>query len=133
MVELSLMKKSPALATPTVYGIANCDSVKKARAWMDGHGIDYVFHDFKKQGVTEQALDFWLSQQGWETLLNRKGTTWRKLSPETQQNVTDAATAREVMLLHTSVIKRPVVVVGAQVVVGVNPEVWRGVMSGIKR
>ena len=117
--------KTPA----TVYGIPNCDSVKKARAWMTEHRIDHAFHDFKKQGVPADALDQWLAAVGWETLLNRKGTTWRKLDPAVQAGVGDAASARALMLEHASVIKRPVVVVGRHVIVGVNPEAWQRVLG----
>ena len=115
--------------TPTVYGIPNCDSVKKARAWMDAHGVTYTFHDFKKQGVPADALDQWLTQAGWEVLLNRKGTTWRKLAPEVQNGITDRASARRLMLEQASVIKRPVVVVANEVIVGVNAEAWSRVLS----
>ena len=115
--------------TPTVYGIPNCDSVKKARAWMDAHGVAYTFHDFKKQGVPPEALDHWLASAGWETLLNRKGTTWRQLTPEQQASVVDAPSARALMLQQASVIKRPVVVAGSTVLVGVNPELWSRVFS----
>ena len=115
--------------TPTVYGIPNCDSVKKARAWMDAHGVAYTFHDFKKQGVPPEALDRWLTSAGWETLLNRKGTTWRQLSADEQARVVDAASARALMLQQASVIKRPVVVAGSAVLVGVNPEQWQRVLS----
>jgi arsenate reductase len=115
--------------TPTVFGIPNCDSVKKARTWMDAHGIAYTFHDFKKQGVPPEALDLWLQAAGWETVLNRKGTTWRQLDAATQTGVTNAASARAVMLAHASTIKRPVVVVGQEVVVGVNPEAWARVLG----
>ena len=97
------------MKTPTVYGIPNCDSVKKARAWLTEQGIAYQFHDFKKQGVPEAELAQWLAQCGWETLLNRKGTTWRQLAPEVQARVVDAASARELMLEQASVIKRPVI------------------------
>ena len=121
------MKKSLSHLTPTVYGIPNCDSVKKARTWMDEHDLTYVFHDFKKQGVPPDALDFWLSKVGWEVLVNRKGTTWRKLAPEVQAQVVDAPSARDLMLNNPSVIKRPVVVVGDSVTVGVNPEAWGSV------
>jgi arsenate reductase (glutaredoxin) len=129
MVELSPMKKSLSHPTPTVYGIPNCDSVKKARVWMDEHAPSYVFHDFKKQGVPEEALDFWLSKVSWEVLVNRKGTTWRKLTPEHQAKVSDAKSARALMLDNPSVIKRPVVVVGESVTVGVNPEAWHSVIN----
>jgi Spx/MgsR family transcriptional regulator len=113
----------------TVYGIPNCDSVKKARVWLTERGADYAFHDFKKQGVPPQALDFWLSQVGWETLLNRKGTTWRKLDPALQASVIDSQSARQVMLEHASVIKRPVCVFKGQVIVGVNLPAWQNVLG----
>jgi Spx/MgsR family transcriptional regulator len=115
--------------TPIVYGIPNCDSVKKARTWMDTHGIAYTFHDFKKQGVPPDALDVWLRAVGWETLLNRKGTTWRKLDASVQSSVHDVASARALMLSQVSVIKRPVVVVGQKVMVGVNPQAWADVLG----
>ncbi len=94
---------------------------------MDEHAVAYVFHDFKKQGVPVEALDLWLSAVGWEVLVNRKGTTWRKLAPELQARVTNTSSARSLMLENPSVIKRPVVVVGNTVTVGVNPEAWSGV------
>ena len=111
----------------TVYGIPNCDSVKKARVWLTDHGVDHVFHDFKKQGVPPEALDLWLQHVGWETLVNRKGTTWRKLDPALQASVVDNASARALMLAHASVIKRPVVVASQTVTVGVNPDAWQNV------
>ena len=112
----------------TVYGIPNCDSVKKARVWLTDHGVDYVFHDFKKQGVPAEAVDQWLQQVGWEVLVNRKGTTWRKLDAAVQARVVDSASARAVMLANASVIKRPVVVKGQTVIVGVNPDAWQSVV-----
>jgi len=116
-------------ATITVYGIPNCESVKKARVWLTDHGIDYVFHDFKKQGVPPEAVDLWLQQVGWEVLVNRKGTTWRKLDAALQASVVDNASARDLMLAHASVTKRPVVVQGQTVIVGVNPEAWARVVN----
>ena len=113
----------------TVYGIPNCDSVIKARVWLSEHGIDYTFHDFKKQGVPAESVDLWLSQVSWDVLVNRKGTTWRKLDPDLQTQVIDAASARALMLEHASVIKRPVVVKGTSVTVGVNPEAWLRVVG----
>jgi len=115
--------------TITIYGIPNCDSVKKARVWFTEHGVDAVFHDFKKQGVPAEAIDTWLKAVDWEVLVNRKGTTWRKLDAATQARVADAASARALMLEHTSVIKRPVVVKGKTVIVGVNPEAWANVVA----
>ena len=112
------------MSTTTVYGITNCDTVKRARAWLTDHGIDYAFHDFKKQGVPEADLDRWLASAGWETLVNRKGTTWRKLDPAVQAAVHDAASARALMLAQASVIKRPVVEWGPKTTVGFDPAAW---------
>lgn len=95
--------------TITLYGIPNCDTVKKARAWLAGHEAEVAFHDFKKQGVPEARLARWLSAVGWEKLVNRQGTTWRKLPDADKSGVTDAASARALMLQQPSVIKRPVV------------------------
>ncbi len=92
-----------------VYGIANCDTVKRARAWLTVQGADAAFHDFKKAGLPPDALDRWLADAGWERLLNRKGTTWRKLDADRQAAVVDAPSARALMLDQPSVIKRPVV------------------------
>jgi arsenate reductase (glutaredoxin) len=78
----------------TVYGIPNCDTVKKARTWLSEQGFEPVFHDFKKQGLPEKILDNWLEKLGWESVLNRKGTSWRKLSPEEQLSVTSAASTK---------------------------------------
>ncbi|WP_088280547.1 ArsC family reductase [Ideonella sp. A 288] len=96
--------------TPTtLYGIPNCDTVKRARAWLGAQGVAHDFHDFKKAGVPPQRLDAWLAAAGWERVLNRKGTTWRKLDEATRAAVIDAASARALMLAQSSVIKRPVV------------------------
>lgn len=101
-----------------VYGIPNCDTVKKARAWLAQRGVDYRFHDFKKQGVPAERLDRWISELGWEKLVNRSGTTWRKLDPAVQAGVKDAASAKKLMQENVSVIKRPVVEWGAKATVG---------------
>jgi len=93
----------------TVYGIPNCDTVKKARSWLTEHGVTHHFHDFKKQGVPAAELAQWLVAVGWERLLNRKGTTWRQLDETTREGVVDAPSAQALMLAHASVIKRPVV------------------------
>ena len=109
----------------TVYGIAACDSVKKARAWLAQQGIDYVWHDFKKQGVPTALLPQWLQQAGRDVLVNRKGTTWRKLDAATQAAVTDDASAIALMLAQPSVIKRPVIDWGAgRITVGYTPQDW---------
>jgi arsenate reductase (glutaredoxin) len=93
----------------TVYGIPHCDTVKRARQWLLEHGVAYQFHDFAKAGVPEASLQAWVAVLGWEALLNRKGTTWRKLPEATRAAVLDAPSALAVMRLHTSSIKRPVV------------------------
>ena len=109
----------------TLYGIPNCDTVKKARTWLTEHGVDYQFHDFKKQGVPEDHLDAWLRNVGWETLVNRKGTMWRKLDDAVKATVVDAASARAVVLVQPSVVKRPVVVWGdGKVTVGFSEAVF---------
>ena len=108
-----------------LYGIPNCDSVKRARAWLASQGIAYAFHDFKKSGVPEARLDAWMDAVGWELLLNRQGTTWRKLPEAERAAVTDRATARAVMLAHVSVIKRPVVEwADGRVTVGFDASAW---------
>ena len=109
----------------TLYGIPNCDTVKKARAWLAEQGIDHQFHDFKKAGVPEPGLDAWLASAGWERLLNRKGTAWRALPDALKDSVTDAASARAVMQQQPSTIKRPVVDWGrGRITVGFDPAGW---------
>ena len=93
----------------TLFGIPNCDTVKKARAWLTEHGLDYQFHDFKKQGVPPDRLNAWIAAVGWEKLLNRQGTTWRKLDAATQATAVDADSAAKLLMLNASLIKRPVV------------------------
>ena len=109
----------------TLYGIPNCDTVKKARAWLADRGKAYEFHDFKKQGVPPAELTRWAEALGWETLLNRKGTTWRQLAAEEQLAVHDSASAQALMQAQTSVIKRPVVDWGeGDLTVGFDPKAW---------
>ena len=103
-----------------VYGIPNCDSVKKVRVLLDSQDVTYTFHDYKKLGVPEVSLREWVRAKGWEALLNRKGTTWRGLDDETRQGVKDAETAVAVMLQHPSIIKRPVVTDSTRLFVGVE-------------
>ena len=93
-----------------LYGIPNCNTVKKARNWLDQHGIAYEFHDFKKQGVSTELIRGWLTQQPWEKLVNRAGMTWRGLDDAAKTAVRDDASALALMLEKTSVIKRPVLV-----------------------
>ena len=99
------------MTTPliAVYGITNCDTVKKARAWLNAQGLEHQFHDFKKQGVPDDRLRVWLTTLGWQKLVNRQGTTWRKLDIDVQSSVTDASTAHALLVAQPSAIKRPVV------------------------
>ena len=90
-----------------LYGIPNCNTMKKARKWLEANGIEYTFHDYKKSGVPEKNLKQWVKKAGWETVLNRRGTTWRKLDEKIRNNI-DEASAIEVMLENPSAIKRPV-------------------------
>ncbi len=109
----------------TLYGIPNCDTVKKARAWLQQHARAHEFHDFKKLGVPVERLDAWLAAAGWERLLNRKGTTWRQLDEATRAAVIDTASARAVMLANPSTVKRPVVEwPGGAVTVGFDADDW---------
>jgi arsenate reductase (glutaredoxin) len=108
-----------------LYGIPNCDTVKKARAWLASHSTNHEFHDFKKHGVPAAELARWAEVLGWESLLNRKGTTWRKLAAEDQAAVHDITSAQALMQAQTSVIKRPVVDWGGgDLTVGFDPQAW---------
>ncbi|MGQ0599002.1 ArsC family reductase [Aquabacterium sp.] len=98
------------------YGIPNCNTVKKARTWLDEQGVAYTFHDYKKQGVPADRLDAWIKAVGWELLVNRQGTTWRKFDDATKAGVVDATSAKALMLANASVIKRPVVELNGKVV-----------------
>ena len=104
--------------TITVYGIPNCNTVKKARVWLADHQVDVVFHDFKKQGVSEALLQGWLQHFPWEKLVNRAGTTWRQLSDEQKAAVKDNASAIALMMEKPSVIKRPVIVTEQHALLG---------------
>jgi arsenate reductase len=112
--------------TITLYGISNCDTVKRARAWLDEHGVGHAFHDYKKAGVPPEQLDAWIAALGWERLVNRSGTTWRKLDEDTRSRVHDAASARALMRAQPSVIRRPVVEWGdGATSVGFVADEWR--------
>lgn len=104
-----------------IYGIPNCDAMKKARAWLESHGIAYEFHDYKKAGIERSKLEAWLKAVGWEVLLNRAGTTFRKLPESARSGLTEAKATR-LMLEQPSMIKRPVLERGKTLLVGFNPE-----------
>ena len=107
----------------TIYGIKNCDTMKKARAWLDAHGITYDFHDYKAAGVAKEKLKQWSDKAGWETLLNRAGTTFKKL-PDADKEGLNEKKALALMLAQPSMIKRPVLEVGGKLLVGFNPEAY---------
>ena len=107
----------------TIYGIKNCDTMKKARAWLDSHGVTYEFHDYKAAGAPKEKLKAWMSELGWETLLNRAGTTFRKL-PDAEKEGLNERKALALMLEQPSVIRRPVLEAGGKLLVGFKPEVY---------
>jgi arsenate reductase len=108
----------------TIYGIKNCDTMKKARAWLDKRGVDYAFHDYKTAGIERERLEKWEKKVGWETLLNRAGTTFRKLSDKDKAGL-DAKKAMALMLKQPSMIKRPVLDLGGgNLLVGFSPELY---------
>jgi arsenate reductase len=110
--------------TVTIYGIKTCDTMKKARAWLDQHGIAYRFHDYRVDGIDRVVLEKWAGEVGWETLLNRAGTTFRALPETDKQNLT-AKKAIALMLAQPAMIKRPVLDLGRRRLVGFKPEIYQ--------
>ena len=113
----------------TLYGIPNCDTVKRSRAWLTEHAVAFGFHDFKSRGVPLAELDLWIERLGWEALVNKKGATWRKLGAATQATIVDVRSARALMIREASVIKRPVVMFrgdarDVRLTVGYAPDTW---------
>ena len=111
-----------------LYGIPNCDTVKKARAWLDAQGIEYAFHDYKKDGADPAKLERWVTEKGWETVLNRRGTTFRQL-PDADKADIDAAKAVRLMAAHPSTIKRPVVEHPGGLLVGFDAAEWQAALG----
>lgn len=111
-----------------VYGIKNCDTMKKARAWLDGRGIAYTFHDYKTAGIEKARLEEWVAQLGWETLLNRAGTTFRKLPDAEIEGLTEKK-AVALMLAQPSMIKRPVLEKSGKITVGFRPEQYEKLLG----
>lgn len=110
----------------TLYGIKSCDTMKKARAWLDTHGIAYAFHDYKSQGIDRANLVKWCNEHGWQVVLNRAGTTFRQLDDKHKADL-DQAKAIELMLAQPSMIKRPVLDLGERTLVGFKPESYHAV------
>lgn len=110
-----------------MYGIANCDTVKRARDWLARHDVAYEFHDYKKAGVEAQTLQTWVDEHGWEVVLNRSGTTFRKL-PEEERSGLNAVKAIDLMLAQPSMIKRPVLDLGGRRVIGFNPDLYQAAL-----
>jgi len=107
-----------------IYGIPNCDTMKKARKWLENNGVEYEFHDYKKQGVPEANLKKWVKSAGWEIILNKRGTTWRKLPDDIKNNI-DEASSIQVMLDNPSAIKRPVLEDGKTILVGFKEDEYK--------
>jgi arsenate reductase len=120
----------PLIMTITLFGIPNCDTVKKARVWLTDHQIDFVFHDFKKQGLTAEEVQKWLNTQSWEVLVNKKGTTWRNLTDAQKADTVDATSATSLMIANPSVIKRPILVIdGKAVQVGFSDALYQQIFK----
>lgn len=112
----------------TLYGIPNCDTIKKARKWLEANNCDYQFHDFRKDGLEETLLRSWADELGWETLLNKRGTTWRQQPDEVKENINEAS-AIQLMLQHPAMIKRPVLDTGAERQVGFKDTDYAALLS----
>lgn len=112
----------------TLYGIKACDTMKKARTWLEDHAIDHAFHDYKTQGIDRDSLNRWCDEHGWEVVLNRAGTTFRKLDDESKAGL-DQARAVELMLAQPSMIKRPVLDLGGRTLVGFKPDLYAAALG----
>ncbi len=113
----------------TIYGIKNCDTMKKARAWLDKAGVDYAFHDYKSAGIEKEKLEKWAKKAGWETIINRAGLTFKKLPDKDREGLTEAK-AIKLMLAQPSMIKRPVLELsGGKLLVGFKPEQYEAALG----
>ena len=108
----------------TLYGISNCDTIKKAKKWLENNGVEFQFHDFRKDGLEKNQLSSWCKELNWETLLNKRGTTWRKLPDEVKNTVTEAR-AIKIMLEQPAIIKRPVLDIGNKRIVGFSVDTYK--------
>jgi len=116
------------MAKPVIYGIANCDTVKKARKWLEKSGIDYTFHDFRKDGLDQKRLNEWYKNTSWENLLNKRSRTWRELSESDKTDVTQSK-ASKLILAQPNLIKRPVLEFNKQVTIGFDENIYKALFS----
>lgn len=113
-----------------LYGISNCDTIKKAKKWLSDQMVAFQFHDFRKDGLEAEQLNIWIDALGWEVLLNKRGTTWRNLNEADKENI-DTEKAAELMLEHPALIKRPVLVTYDEIIVGFKPEEYARLIDQI--
>jgi len=112
----------------TLFGIKNCDTIKKARNWLTDQGIEYQFHDFRADGIDQAQIENWLQQADWETVLNRRGTTWRKLDSSVQ-NSTDRDNVAALLTEHPAMIKRPILDIDGEITVGFKPDLYQSIFN----
>lgn len=112
----------------TLYGIKACDTMKKARTWLDGHGVEFRFHDYKMEGIDKKTLEAWVKALGWETVLNRAGTTFRKLPEKDRESLTEKK-AIALMLAQPSMIKRPMLDAGGKLHAGFKPDIYKALFA----
>lgn len=122
----------PKTKTVTLHGVKSCDTMKKARSWLDAHGVDYAFHDYKTEGATKAKLESWAGEVGWEVLLNKAGTTFRALPEADKAGLTEKK-ALALMGAQPSMIKRPVLEGAGALLVGFKPEAYERAFSGAKK
>jgi arsenate reductase (glutaredoxin) len=121
----------PAAASSviTIYGISNCDQCRKAKSWLNAQQQGFHFHDVRADGLTQMHLDQWFKHLPWDTLLNKRGTTWRQLPEDQRKAVVDQASAGQAIVLNPTLMKRPVLTVGDTVLVGFNPDLWSSLLT----
>lgn len=127
----TLIRSGPSAASVTIYGIKNCDTVKRARSWLDGQDVAYRFHDYKTVGIDRNRLEGWCRQLGWELVLNRAGTTFRRL-PDAEKEALHAPKAITLMLAYPSLIKRPVLDYGSGLLLGFNPDSYAEALRAVR-
>lgn len=114
----------------TIYGLSNCDTIKKARRWLSDNGIEYRFHDYRRDGLTQEQLQSWVQELDWELLLNKRGTTWRNLPEKQKQNI-NKTSALALMVEHPAMIKRPLLDTGEEKHLGFKPDLYKKIFAPI--